>query len=113
MLSVWFANKWSYISGSSPKDISQQFKEQGISISGKRDISITKELSRVIPVAAVSGAFLVAAIAVAGEILGGLTKGVATIVGVSSAFGVLEEFMMEYQQSGGASQFGGAFGGAQ
>lgn len=113
VLSVWFANKWSYISGSSPKDISQQFKEQGISISGKRDISITKELSRVIPVAAVSGAFLVAAIAVAGEILGGLTKGVATIVGVSSAFGVLEEFMMEYQQSGGASQFGGAFGGAQ
>ena len=46
-LSTWFAYRWSRISGSSPKDISKQFKEQGISISGKRDISITKELSKV------------------------------------------------------------------
>ncbi|RLV96297.1 Sec sixty-one protein [Spathaspora sp. JA1] len=112
VLSVWFANKWSYISGSSPKDIAKQFKDQGISISGKRDISIAKELARVIPVASVSGAFLLAALAVVGELLGGLGKGVAIIIGVSSAFGVLEEFMMEYQQSGG-SQFTNAFSGLQ
>ncbi|EGW35336.1 uncharacterized protein SPAPADRAFT_58567 [Spathaspora passalidarum NRRL Y-27907] len=112
VLSVWFANKWSYISGSSPKDIAKQFKDQGISISGKRDISIAKELARVIPVASVSGAFLLAGLAVAGELLGGLGKGVATVVGVSSAFGVLEEFMLEYQQSGG-SQFTSALSGLQ
>lgn len=109
VLSAWFANLWSAISGSSPKDISKQFKEQGISIAGKRDISITKELSRVIPVASVSGATLLGLIAVGGEVLGGAGKGVATIVGVSAAFGVLEEFMMEYQQAGGNSQFAGAF----
>ncbi|KAG2731814.1 hypothetical protein G9P44_005401 [Scheffersomyces stipitis] len=112
VLATWFAEKWSYISGSAPKDISKQFKDQGISISGKRDISITKELSRVIPVAAVSGGFILAAIAVAGDLLGGLGKSAATIVGVSAAFSVLEEFMVEYQQNGGASQLSGALSGA-
>ena len=108
-LSTWFAYRWSRISGSSPKDISKQFKEQGISISGKRDISITKELSRVIPVASVSGAFVLAALAIAGELLGGLGKGVAAIIGVCGAFGILEEFMMEYQQAGGNSQLTNVF----
>ncbi|KAK6198758.1 SecY subunit domain-containing protein [Scheffersomyces amazonensis] len=111
IISTWFAQQWSYISGASPKDTSKQFKEQGISIAGKRDVSITKELSRVIPVAAVSGAFSLSVLAVAGEILGGLGKGVSIIVGVCSAFGILEEFMIEYQQTGGNSQFSGAFGG--
>ncbi|KAG7661074.1 SSH1 [[Candida] subhashii] len=111
-LAVWFANKWSYVSGSAPKDISKQFKDQGISISGKRDVSVTKELARVIPVASVSGAFLLAATCCLGEFLGGLGKGVAATIGVSSAFGVLEEFMIEYQQSGG-SQFTNALSGLQ
>ncbi|KAK6460889.1 SecY subunit domain-containing protein [Scheffersomyces coipomensis] len=111
VLSTWFSQKWCYISGSGPKDTSKLFKDQGISIAGKRDISITKELSRVIPVAAVSGAFSLIALALAGEILGGLGKGVSIIVGVSSAFGILEEFLLEYQQTGGNSQFSSAFGG--
>lgn len=111
LLSTWFANFWSAISGASPKDISKQFKDQSISISGKRDVSITRELSRVIPVASVSGAFLLAVVAVVGELLGGLGKGVGAIIGVSSAFGVLEEFMLDWQQSGGASQFSNVFGG--
>jgi len=110
ILSIWFAVKWANISGSSPRDIAQQFKEQGISISGKRDISVAKELSRVIPVAAVSGAALLSASALVGEYLGGLGKGVSVIIGVCSAFGVLEEFMVEFQQSGGASQLTNALG---
>lgn len=113
LLSTWFANLWCKISGSAPKDISKQFKEQGISISGKRDVSIAKELSRVIPVASVSGAFIVSVLAIVGEVLGGLGKGVGAIVGVSAAFGVLEDFMMDFQQAGGASQFTSAFGGAK
>ncbi|CAK7901707.1 sec sixty-one protein homolog [[Candida] anglica] len=110
-LSCWFANIWSGISGSSPRDIAKQFKEQGITISSKRDISITKELSRVIPVASVSGAFVLAATSIAGDLLGGLGKGVGAVVGISAAFGILEDFMIEFQQNGGASQFGNAIGG--
>lgn len=109
-LSCWFANIWSNISGSAPKDISKQFTDQGITIAGKRDISITKELARVIPVASVSGAFVLAATAIAGDLLGGLGKGVASVIGLAAAFGVLEEFTIEFQQSGAGSQFGNAFG---
>lgn len=111
-LSVWFGFKWSYISGSSPKDIAKQFKDQGISIAGKRDISIAKELSKIIPTAAITGAFALSVLAVAGDYLGGLGKNGAIIIGVSSAFGILEEFMVEYQQSTG-SQFSSALAGAQ
>lgn len=112
LLSVWFSLKWSYISGGSPKDIAKQFKDQGISLSGKRDISIAKELGRVIPVASVSGGFLLGVIALVGEYLGGLGNGVAAIVGITSTFAILEEFMMEYQQSGGSNgQFANAMSG--
>ncbi|KAI5954771.1 SSH1 [Candida theae] len=111
-LAVWFAFKWSFISGSSPKDIAKQFKDQGISIAGKRDIAISKELSKIIPTASITGAFALAALAVVGDYLGGLGKNGATIIGVSSAFGILEEFMVEYQQATG-SQFSSALAGAQ
>lgn len=113
VLAAWFAHKWTAVSGSAPKDLAKQFKEQGISIAGKRDVSIAKELSRVIPVASVSGAVTLAAVAIASELLGGLGKGAATIIGVSSAFGLIEEFMVEYQQSGGLSQISSAMGAAR
>ncbi|KAI5960404.1 SSH1 [Candida pseudojiufengensis] len=110
ILSIWFAQKWSYISGSSPKDISKQFKDQGISIAGKRDISITKELSKIIPTAAITGAFVISLLAVVGDFLGGLGRNSSIIISLLSAFGILEEFMIEYQQAGG-SQFSNALSG--
>ncbi|KAI5953442.1 SSH1 [Candida jiufengensis] len=110
LLSVWFAQKWSYISGSSPKDISKQFKDQGISIAGKRDISITKELSKIIPTAAITGSFLISSLCVIGDFFGGLGRNSSLVISILSAFGVLEEFMIEYQQSSG-SQFQNALSG--
>lgn len=103
-LSCWFANYWSYFSGSSAVDIAKQFKEQGITIGGKRDASIVKELGRIIPVASVSGAFLITSLALVGEFLGGFGKAVTGVVGICSAFGIMEEFIMESQQNGGNSQ---------
>ena len=40
-------------------------------------------------------------------IFGGLGYGVASIIGVTASFAVLEEFMTEYQQNGGG-QFSNA-----
>ena len=109
-LAVWFANKWSEISGSAPRDIALQFKEQSITILGKRDVLVAKELQRVIPVAAVSGAFAITVLALVGDFFGGLGVGAAVLIGVISAFAILEDFMMNMQQSGGASQFTNALG---
>lgn len=107
--STYFANHWSLISGSAPKDIAAQFKDQGILLSGRRDISISKELSRVIPVAAVSGAAVLTLIAEAGEILGARGKGSAIIIAVGTAFSLLEIIATDFQQSG-SQNFGSFFG---
>lgn len=103
-LATAFAHFWAYISGSAPKDIAKQFKEQSIIIAGKRDVSIAKELSRVVPVASVTGAFTLAAVALVGELLGASGRTAAVTVGICAAFAVLEDFMMDFQQSSGSSQ---------
>ncbi|CCH46605.1 putative membrane protein [Wickerhamomyces ciferrii] len=108
--STWFANIWSSISGSSPKDLAIQFKEQGISIAGRRDVSISKELQRVIPVAAVSGAAILATISEIGELFGTNGKSPAIIVAVGAAFGFLELIAADFQQGGGSQNFGSIFG---
>lgn len=108
--SAWFANVWSLISGSAPKDLANQFKEQGISIAGRRDVSVSKELQRVIPVAAVSGAAVLASISEVGEIFGANGKSAAIIVAVGAAFSFLEIIATDFQQSGGSQNFGSIFG---
>lgn len=108
--SVWFATKWSFISGSAPKDIAQQFKDQGVSIAGKRDVSIVKELNKIIPLAAATGAIALTGLAVLSELLGGAGTGVAGVIAISSTFAILEDFLLEFQQSGAGSQFTSALG---
>lgn len=112
-LSAVFGRFWANISGSAPKDIARQFKDQGIVIAGKRDVSVAKELSKIVPNAATAGAFTLAAVTLAGELTGAAGKAVAVAVGVSGAFSVMEDFMVDYQQSGGASQIMGSLAGYQ
>lgn len=104
VLAVWFASFWCKVSGSAPKDISRQFKEQSIVIAGKRDVSITKELSKVIPTAATTGAFALATVALIGEMSGTRGRTASVVIGLSASFAILEEFMLELQQSGSGSQ---------
>lgn len=113
VLATTFAHFWANISGSAPKDIARQFKDQSIIIAGKRDVSITKELSKIVPVAAVTGAFSLAVVALAGELLGSSGNAAAVTVGICAAFAILEDFMMDFQQSGGNSQLMNSLGGFQ
>lgn len=113
VLATSFAAFWAQVSGSSPKDIAKTFKDQSIIIAGKRDVSIAKELSRVVPVASVTGAFALAGVALVGELLGASGKTVAVTVGVCAAFAILEDFMLDFQQSGGSSQIVNSLSGYQ
>ena len=103
-LALSFAYTWSFSSGSSPKDIAASFKEQAISISGRRDISVAKEFSKTVPLAALLGALVLSVIAYFSDFVGGLGKGVSMVVSICSAFALIEDFTLEYRQSGGASQ---------
>ncbi len=92
-----FAKIWSDITGSSAKGIAQTFKEQGLVIAGHREGSVTKELKRVIPTAAVAGASVLTAIAVASDILGGDGRGPALVAGVCAVFHFMEVFATDAQ----------------
>ena len=74
---------------------------------------MTKELAKIIPVASQTGAVVLAALALVGEMTGSRGRTVALTVGVCGAFSVLEDFMTDYQQSGGASQIMSSLGGYQ
>lgn len=50
-----FSKTWIEVSGSSPRDVAKQLKEQGLVMAGHREQSMYKELKRVIPTAAAFG----------------------------------------------------------
>ncbi|KAF3987645.1 hypothetical protein FT663_04360, partial [Candidozyma haemuli var. vulneris] len=103
VLAISFARVWAFTSGSAPKDIARQFKDQSIVIAGKRDASVAKELTKTVNSAATAGAAILSGVALAGELLGSSGKTVAVVVGICSAFAILEDFMMEFQQGGGSN----------
>lgn len=103
-LAVAFASFWCNVTGSAPKDIAKQFKDQSIVIAGKREVSVTKELGKIIPQASATGAAVLSVVALVGEMVGASGKAVSVVIGVCASFAILEEFMMEVQQNGGGSQ---------
>ncbi|ODV85271.1 hypothetical protein CANARDRAFT_7914 [[Candida] arabinofermentans NRRL YB-2248] len=115
LTSYFFAKNWANVSGSAGKDLAKQFKEQEIALVGHRDVGAAKELNKVIPVASVTGSFLISSIAIGAESLG-FCKGLGAgcIIGLMSSLTCLETIMTEWQQNNGAaSQFGKVFGGQQ
>lgn len=108
---VWFATHWQEISGSSSFDISTQLKEQSITLIGRREQSVSKELEKVIPIAAITGAVILALITSLGELLGLKGAAAGIVVGLTSAFSLLEIIGLEYQQNGGRSTLAQVLGG--
>lgn len=99
--SIIFARVWTEISGSSAKDVAKSFKEQDILLMGHRDVAVAKELNKIIPTAATTGALILGAIVAAGEFLGSYGTSAAALVSVMGALTILESVMGEWQQSGG------------
>lgn len=90
-----FARNWTDISGYSSKDIAKSFKSQGIIILGHRDNSSSKELKRIIPVAAAIGGAIAGAIIVAFDLLGTSGIGATILVGATAIYGFFEILVQE------------------
>jgi protein transport protein SEC61 subunit alpha len=93
-----FAKTWAEISGSSPRDVAKLFKQQDIVILGHRDVSVVKELRRIIPVAASVGGAVIGLIVVFSDILGSLGSGTAILVAVTT----IQSYYEILAQEGGA-----------
>lgn len=78
-----FSKTWIEVSGSSPRDVAKQLKEQGLVMAGHREESMYKELKRVIPTAAAFGGACIGALSVGSDLLGALGSGTGILLAVT------------------------------
>jgi protein transport protein SEC61 subunit alpha len=89
---------WMEISGSSTRDVAKQLKDQQLTISGFRDVSMHKELKRVIPIAASFGGAVLAVISVFGDVVGAIGTGAGVLMCVIIIFQYFEMFVQEQME---------------
>lgn len=78
-----FSKTWIEVSGSSPRDVAKQLKEQGLVMAGHRDESMYRELKRVIPTAAAFGGACIGALSIASDLMGALGSGTGILMAVT------------------------------
>ena len=78
-----FSKTWIEVSGSAPRDVAKQLKEQGLVMAGHREQSMYKELKRVIPTAAAFGGACIGALSVTSDLLGALGSGTGILLAVT------------------------------
>lgn len=95
-----FSKTWIEVSGSSPRDVAKQLKEQGLVMAGHREQSMYKELKRVIPTAAAFGGACIGALSVASDLLGALGSGTSILLAVTIIYGYFEMAAKEGDMAG-------------
>lgn len=85
-----FSKTWIEISGTSPRDIARQFKEQGMVINGKRETNVYRELKKIIPTAAAFGGATIGALSVGSDLLGTLGSGASILLATTTIYGYYE-----------------------
>ncbi|CCK69027.1 translocon subunit SEC61 KNAG_0B05970 [Huiozyma naganishii CBS 8797] len=85
-----FSKTWIEISGTSPKDVAKQFKDQGLVINGKREVNVYRELKRIIPTAAAFGGATIGALSVGSDLLGTLGSGASILMASTTIYGYYE-----------------------
>lgn len=87
---AFFSTTWIDVSGTSPRDVAKQFKEQGIVIAGHRDTSVYKELKKVIPTAAAFGGACIGALSVLSDLAGTLGSGTSILMATTTIYSYYE-----------------------
>jgi protein transport protein SEC61 subunit alpha len=78
-----FSKTWIEVSGSSPRDVAKQLKEQGMVMAGHRDESMYRELKRIIPTAAAFGGACIGALSIVSDLMGALGSGTGILMAVT------------------------------
>jgi protein transport protein SEC61 subunit alpha len=99
-----FSKTWIEVSGSSPKDVAKQFKDQDMVIRGFRTKSTISVLNRYIPIAAAFGGMCIGALTVAADFMGAIGSGTGILLAVTIIFQYFEMFVKE--QGSESSIFG-------
>lgn len=78
-----FSKTWIEVSGSGPRDVAKQLKDQQMVMAGHREGSMYKELKRVIPTAAAFGGAILGLLSVAADLMGALGSGTGILMAVT------------------------------
>ncbi|KAJ3037445.1 translocon subunit [Rhizophlyctis rosea] len=100
-----FSKTWIEVSGSSPRDVAKQLKDQQLVMRGHRDVSMYKELKRIIPTAAAFGGLCIGALSVAADLLGAIGSGTGILLAVTIIYQYFEIFLKEQHEQGGEAMF--------
>ncbi|PKI83745.1 Sec61p [Malassezia vespertilionis] len=92
---------WIEVSGSGPRDVAKQLKDNQMVIAGYRDASMYKELKRIIPTAAAFGGATIGALSVVADLSGALGSGTGILLAVTIIYSYFEIGIKESQGMNG------------
>lgn len=95
-----FSKTWIEVSGSSPRDVAKQLKEQGLVMAGHRDESMYRELKRVIPTAAAFGGACIGALSIVSDLMGAMGSGTGILMAVTIIYSYFEIAAKEGDMAG-------------
>ena len=81
-----FSKTWIEVSGSGPREVAKQLKDQQMVMAGHREQSMYKELKRVIPTAAAFGGAILGLLSVTADLMGALGSGTGILMAVTTVY---------------------------
>jgi len=102
---AFFSKTWPEVSGSAPKDVAKQLRDQQMVVAGYRKDTIEKKLYRYIPTAAAFGGLCIGALSILADFIGAIGSGTGILLAVTIIYQYFEIFLKE-QQEFGTSFFG-------
>jgi len=100
-----FSKTWIEVSGSSPKDVAKQFRDQQMQFKGFREKSTQSLLNRYIPIAAAFGGMCIGALTVVADFMGAIGSGTGILLAVTIIFQYFEMFVKEQANESGSFFF--------
>lgn len=101
-----FSKTWIEVSGSSPRDVAKQLRDQDMVIRGFREKSVITVLNRYIPTAAAFGGMCIGGLTVLADFMGAIGSGTGILLAVTIIFQYFEMFAKETSKESGLSFFG-------
>ncbi|PVV01232.1 hypothetical protein BB560_004359 [Smittium megazygosporum] len=91
---------WLDVSGSGPRDVAKELRDQQTVIAGYRETSMYKELKRIIPTAATVGGVIIALLSIGADLMGAIGSGTGILLAVTIIFNYFEIFAKEQMELG-------------
>ena len=102
-----FSKTWIEVSGSSPRDVAKQLRDQQMVMKGHREDSMISVLNRYIPTAVAFGGMCIGALTVFADFLGAIGSGTGILLAVTIIYQYFEIFYKEKTEGAGMT---GMFG---